>query len=374
MAAGSRSRKVGLRAALCAYHPDTPRVQATLPTAGGARKMGLGRQTAPARDAASRSRNGTSRIGTLLVASTGGHLSELVKLVPRLGLDGRPTWVTFKTDQSEVVLAGERTIFVRHTGPRDYLGVALNAPQAHRIFDRGVDRVVSTGAGIALSFLPLARARGIEAHYIESAARPDGPSLTGRLLTRVPGVCLYTQSPERADDRWKFAGSVFDGYAPGPRSVDLPRPLRVALTVGSVRFPFTRLVDRLLAILPDDVDVVLWQVGSTPSPNGRIPVRASVEPWHLMSAYASADVVVSHAGVGSTIEALDSGHLPIVVPRRARFREHVDDHQVPLAVDVARRGLAIHREADELTFADLLEAARSSVITVPRTPAFALRH
>jgi UDP-N-acetylglucosamine transferase subunit ALG13 len=92
-----------------------------------------------------------------------------------------------------------------------------------------------------------------------------------------------------------------------------------------------------------------------------------------MSAYASADVVVSHAGVGSTIEALDSGHFPIVVPRRAAFGEHVDDHQVPLAVDVAKRGLAIHREADELTVDDLLEAACSSVVTVPRAPAFPLR-
>ncbi|HKP91089.1 MAG TPA: glycosyltransferase [Thermoleophilaceae bacterium] len=339
--------------------------------------MESGAQIAPAGSDAARSRNGSTpsaaRLGTLLVASTGGHLSELVKLVPRFGLDERPTWVTFKNDQSDVVLAGESTIYVRNTGPRDYFSVALNASQARRVLDRGVDRVISTGAGIALSFLPLARARGIEAHYIESAARPDGPSLTGRLLTRVPGVRLYTQSPELADHRWTFAGSVFDGYAPGPATPRRPGPLRVALTVGSVRFPFTRLVDRLLSILPEDAEVVLWQVGSTPSPNGRIPVRASLEPWHLMSAYASADVVICHAGVGSAIEALDSGHRPIVVPRRARFREHVDDHQVPLAIDVARRDLAIYREADELTFDDLLEAAGSSIVTVPRAPAFPLR-
>jgi UDP-N-acetylglucosamine transferase subunit ALG13 len=294
--------------------------------------------------------------------------------VPRFGLEERPTWVTFKTDQSEVVLARENTIFARHTGSRDYVGVARNAPLARRLLERGsVDRIVSTGAGIALSFLPLARARGIEAHYIESAARPDGPSMTGRLLQRVPGVRLYTQSPELADGRWGFAGSVFDGYEPGPRSAGHTGPLRIALTVGSVRFPFTRLIDRLLAILPNDAEIVLWQVGNTPSPNGRIPVRSSVEPWHLMSAYASADVVVCHAGVGSAIEALDSGHLPIIVPRRASFGEHVDDHQVPHAVDIARRGLAICREADELTADDLLEAARRSVVTVPRAPAFALR-
>jgi UDP-N-acetylglucosamine--N-acetylmuramyl-(pentapeptide) pyrophosphoryl-undecaprenol N-acetylglucosamine transferase len=334
----------------------------------------MGAQIAPASRETVRSRNGRPRTGTLLVASTGGHLSELVKLVPRFGLDEKPTWVTFKTDQSDVVLARESTIFATHAGPRDYLGVVRNTRVAGRLLDRGdVDRVVSTGAGIALAFLPLARARGIEAHYIESASRPDGPSLTGRLLSHVPGVRLYTQSPELAGGRWMFAGSVFDGYEPGPGAPEHSGSMRVALTVGSIRFPFTRLVDRLLAILPDDAEVVLWQVGSTPSPNGRMPIRATLEPWHLMSAYARADVVICHAGVGSTIEALDSGLLPIVVPRRASFKEHVDDHQVPLATDLARRGLAIYREADELTRDDLLEAARSSVVTTPRAPAFTLR-
>jgi UDP-N-acetylglucosamine transferase subunit ALG13 len=314
------------------------------------------------------------RIGTLLIASTGGHLSELVKLAPRFGLSERPTWVTFQNEQSDVVLAGESTIYAHHTGPRDYVSVARNTKVARRILERrGVDRMVSTGAGIALSFLPLARAHGIEAHYIESAARPLGPSLTGRLLARVPGVSLYTQFPQWTNDRWRFAGSVYDGYEPGPEHPAHTGRLRIALTVGSIKFPFTRLVNRLLAILPDDAEVVLWQVGNTPSPNGRIPVRKSMQPWHLMSAYASADVVVCHAGVGSTLEALESGHCPIVVPRRAGFGEHVDDHQVALADDLGERRLAINREADDLTLDDLLEAARRCVVAVPRPPAFELR-
>lgn len=314
------------------------------------------------------------RIGTLLIASTGGHLSELVKLVPRFGLTERPAWVTFENEQSEVVLAGESAIYAKHTGPRDYLGVARNTKLARRILERrGVDRMVSTGAGVALSFLPLARAHGIEAHYIESAARPLGPSLTGRLLARVPGVSLYTQFSSWADDRWRYAGSVYDGYRLGSEHPPHTGRLRVALTVGSIRFPFTRLIDRLLKVLPDDAEVVLWQVGTTPSPNGRIPVRKSVQPWHLMSAYATADVVVCHAGVGSTLEALDSGHCPIVVPRRARHGEHVDDHQVALADELSERKLAIKREADELTLDDLREAARRCVVAVPRPPAFELR-
>ena len=62
-----------------------------------------------------------------------------------------------------------------------------------------IDTVVSTGSGIALSYMPLARARGIPCHYMESAARSDGPSRTGRILCRVHGVHLYTQYPGLAN-------------------------------------------------------------------------------------------------------------------------------------------------------------------------------
>ncbi len=41
-----------------------------------------------------------------------------------------------------------------------------------------------------------------------------------------------------------------------------------------------------------------------------------------------ARVVITHAGVGSILITLMNGKRPIVVPRLARFGEHVDDHQV----------------------------------------------
>jgi UDP-N-acetylglucosamine transferase subunit ALG13 len=51
-----------------------------------------------------------------------------------------------------------------------------------------------------------------------------------------------------------------------------------------------------------------------------------------------ADVVVTHAGVGSIMCALRAGHVPIVFPRLKRYDETVDDHQAELAEAMARRG------------------------------------
>ena len=298
---------------------------------------------------------------TLLVAATGGHLGQLVRLEPRLGLDEEPTWVTFDTPQSRDLLAGRDVVHARYTKPRDYSSIARNMPLAVRLLRSGGYRsVVSTGPGIALSFLPQAALMRREAHYIESAARATGPSVTGRALQRVPGVRLYTQYPGWARGRWRYAGSVLDSYAPVAAEAAAGRPLRVALSVGTV-FPFPRLVERLERVLPGDAEVLLWQTGET------------VPPAELRAAFRAADAVVTHSGAGAALEALDAGRRPLLVPRLKRHGEHVDDHQLQIAAELERRGLAVVRQPEELTAADLFEAASGRVEVVSDPPPLELR-
>src|SRR4051794_17235994 len=131
----------------------------------------------------------------ILVAAAGGHLAQLHRLAPRLDVIGQDRlWVTFDGPQSRSLLEGERVSFVPYVGPRDLGAAMLNTRHARRILRTCEPSVVvSTGSAVAMSFLPLARLRGIPTIYIESAARADGPSLTGRLLQRVPGVKHFTQ-------------------------------------------------------------------------------------------------------------------------------------------------------------------------------------
>ena len=49
---------------------------------------------------------------------------------------------------------------------------------------------------------PSARARGLPCHYIESAARMRGSVDDRELVSRIPGVNLYTQYPSWAGGRW----------------------------------------------------------------------------------------------------------------------------------------------------------------------------
>ena len=296
---------------------------------------------------------------SLLVAAAGGHLAQLHRLAPRLDAVGEErVWVTFDGPQSRSLLEGERVIYVPYVGPRD-LGRALkNVGPANRIMSQvKPDAVVSTGSAVAMSFLPLSRLRGIPTIYVESAARADGPSLTGRLLARVPGVQRFSQYRMWADDTWRYVGSVFDGFTAAPATAPPPgRPLKIVVTFGLIEgYGFRRLVERLLRILPSDAEV-LWQVGDTDLSGLGIQACRSL-PWQdLAVAMKDADAVIAHTGIGSAIDAMESGKCPVLVPREARHGEHVDDHQRQIAAELAARGLAIYRSVEELTFGDVRAA------------------
>ena len=302
---------------------------------------------------------------TLLVASTGGHLKELHHLHGRLaGVEGPYRWATFDTPQSRSLLAGEAVEFVPFVGGRDPLNVARNFPRAHGALRGGeVDTVISTGSAVALPFFGLARARRIRCLYIESAARIDAPSLTGRLIGRVPGVNRYSQHPGWRRRGWSFGGSVFDSFSPGPDREVPPSALgKVVVTLGTYRgYPFTRLVRRLLEILPPEAEV-LWQTGDTDVSGFEIDGRRAIPEHELSEAMHEADVVVAHAGVGSALAALEAGKTPILIPRRAGHGEHVDDHQEQIARLLVRRGLAVSCEAGDLDLGHVAEAAAMRIV------------
>lgn len=311
---------------------------------------------------------------TLLVASTGGHLKELHHLHGRFaGVEGPYRWVTFDTPQSRSLLAGEAVEFVPFVGGRDPRGVARNFPRAHDALRGGeVETVISTGSAVALPFFGLARARRIRCLYIESAARIDAPSLTGRLIGRVPGVDRYAQYRGWKRRGWSFGGSVFDSFAPGPDREAPPSTLgKVVVTLGTYRgYPFTRLVRRLLEVLPPEAEV-LWQTGDTDVSGLGIAGHRAIPERELSEAMREADVVVAHAGVGTALAAFEVGKRPLLAPRRFSLGEHVDDHQPQIAGELGERGLSVSAEADELGLEDLLDAAAGSVTSLAQAPAFA---
>jgi UDP-N-acetylglucosamine--N-acetylmuramyl-(pentapeptide) pyrophosphoryl-undecaprenol N-acetylglucosamine transferase len=309
-------------------------------------------------------------MSTLLVAATGGHLKQLHLLRQRLDeSDGPYHWVTFDKAQSRSLLRDEECAsvdFVPFIGSRDPRNAVRGLYAARRLLRKyRPDRVISTGSAIALPYMLLGRLAGARCTYIESAARCHGPSLTGRMIARIPGVELRTQHERWADERWRYEGSVFDSFV--ARSVPDASPVtRVVVTLGTLEFDFSRLVDRVWELLGERDVEILWQTGGTQLAERIGTADAFLPEAELHEAMRAADVVIAHAGVGSALGALEAGKCPVLVPRRASSSEHVDDHQEQIAGELGRRGLAIVTEADTLSHADLIAATERSVVGYSR--------
>jgi beta-1,4-N-acetylglucosaminyltransferase len=127
----------------------------------------------------------TDRLGCLLVASSGGHLFQLLRL-----RDGWPReqrhWVTFDTPDASSLLDGEAVTYAAHPTNRNVRNLVRNLFLAARVVWRLRPRaILTTGAGVAVPFCWLGRLAGARIVYIESFARTDSPSLTGKLVHPV---------------------------------------------------------------------------------------------------------------------------------------------------------------------------------------------
>jgi UDP:flavonoid glycosyltransferase YjiC (YdhE family) len=119
---------------------------------------------------------------------------------------------------------------------------------------------------------------------------------------------------------------------------------------------------------------VLWQSADTPVDDLPIHATPALPAAELGAALSKANIVISHAGTGSALAALNAGRYPILATRDPARGEQVDDHQQQLATELARRGLAMHRDAQAITIDDMMEALDISVRRTTSPPPFELRH
>lgn len=108
----------------------------------------------------------------------------------------------------------------------------------------------------------------------------------------------------------------------------------IFVTVGTDVHGFERLVatmDQIADTLEDDVVI---QLGETDYRPDHAESFRFTSPDEIDRLYGDAAVVVAHAGAGTVIEIVSRGKPAVIVPRRAEYDEHVDDHQFELATAI----------------------------------------
>jgi len=103
------------------------------------------------------------------------------------------------------------------------------------------------------------------------------------------------------------------------------------VTVGSHYQGFERLIRKMDEIAGRIDEEVVMQIGNTDYK----PVNARYFDFEkytkMQQLNRDARVVVSHAGAGSILTALEQKSPVIIVPRLKKFEEAIDDHQLEIA-------------------------------------------
>jgi UDP-N-acetylglucosamine transferase subunit ALG13 len=125
------------------------------------------------------------------------------------------------------------------------------------------------------------------------------------------------------------------------------------VSVGNCHQSFARMLARIAEMadgstMPHPVYV---QHGHTPFSGVGCVATPFLTRDEFDARLADASLVLVHGGA-TALQAVRNGKVPVVMPRQARYGEHIDDHQREFARSLATEGLAVvAEEPDDLSAA-----------------------
>lgn len=120
----------------------------------------------------------------------------------------------------------------------------------------------------------------------------------------------------------------------------------IFVTVGTQKFQFNRMLSKIDELISKKVitEKVICQSGySTYNPKNYKSFNF-LDSKEYKNYINSSNLLITHAGVGTILEAKKDNIPVIVIPRMKKYGEHVDDHQIQIARDFDKKGLVLKCE------------------------------
>lgn len=130
----------------------------------------------------------------------------------------------------------------------------------------------------------------------------------------------------------------------------------IFVTVGTHEQPFNRLIQKVDELKRDGIirEEVVMQTGFSTYEPQYCQWSKLIPYQQMVQNVANARIVITHGGPASFIMPLQVGKIPIVVPRQHQYDEHVNNHQVEFARNVAERMGTIIPVEDINTLGDII--------------------
>jgi UDP-N-acetylglucosamine transferase subunit ALG13 len=105
----------------------------------------------------------------------------------------------------------------------------------------------------------------------------------------------------------------------------------IFVTIGTQK-PFDRLIRAIDELAPSLGNIrIVAQVSNTVQNVKNLETLSFIDPNEFNSIFSQADLIISHAGMGTILSALEKEKPIIVMPRLMKFKEHRNEHQLATA-------------------------------------------
>lgn len=115
----------------------------------------------------------------------------------------------------------------------------------------------------------------------------------------------------------------------------------VFVSVGTQKQQFTRIFQMVENSICLKNDEIVAQTGNTKFKSKKIKMVSSIDSNKFNEYIKKADYIICHGGVGTIFNALENGKKILVVPRLAKYKEHINDHQLEVAGELEKEDYLI---------------------------------
>jgi UDP-N-acetylglucosamine transferase subunit ALG13 len=104
------------------------------------------------------------------------------------------------------------------------------------------------------------------------------------------------------------------------------------VTLGSQKFQFNRLLMKIDDLIEKGIiiDKVFAQIGFSDYKPKNFEYKKFMDRNEFLKVITQCNLVITHGGTGSIINAAKNGKKVIAIPRLSKYGEHVDDHQIQI--------------------------------------------
>lgn len=126
----------------------------------------------------------------------------------------------------------------------------------------------------------------------------------------------------------------------------------IFVTLGTQKFQLNRLLIEIDELCREKKinDEIIAQIGHSTYEPQNYKFYRFLDKKDFDEMISRSSLVITHSGVGSIITALENGKPTIVFPRLKQYEEHVDNHQIEIALSFERKGHVLCCRKEESLF------------------------